>query len=221
MTAHRQALPLTPGSEIDKTKYRGWRIARHEDSLLLDGGEAAPRWIASNKRRSMIVRAQNSGALLRWIDEYEYELLAGSIEEPGRLWSKLRTGASLAKLAQRHNVSVGFETEHGNAMILGAKIWHARDTVLGATVSTILLVLLQPYNAVSVAAGPPLARRGPRAMVGPWSRAATPPGAGLRPPGGRVHKRASALLPPLDVCPIRRRDGAAHLRACERADTAL
>ena len=83
------------------------------------------------------------------------------------------------------------------------------------------LVLLQPYNAVSVAAGPPLARRGPRAMAGPWSRAATPPGAGLRPPGGRVHKRASALLPPLDVCPIRRRDGAAHLRACERADTAL
>ena len=83
------------------------------------------------------------------------------------------------------------------------------------------LVLLQPYNAVSVAAGPSLARRVPPAMVGPWSRDTTPPGAGLRPPEGRVHKRASALLPSLDVCPIRRRAGVAHLHACERADTAL
>lgn len=143
MTAHRQALSLTPTSEIEKTDYRGWRIARHEDGLLLDGGEAAPRWIASNKRQSsMIVKARNSGSLLRWIDEYEHSRLPYSVEESGRLWSKLRAGASLAKLAQRHNVSVGFETEHGQAMILGSKIWHSRATVLGTTICTILFAAL-------------------------------------------------------------------------------
>ena len=54
----------------------------------------------------------------------------------------------------------------------------------------VALVLHQPYSAVSVAAGPSLARRVPRAMVGPWSRDATPPGAGLRPPEGRVPRQA-------------------------------
>ena len=143
MTAHRQALSLTPKSEIEKTDYRGWRIARHEDGLLLDGEEAAPRWIASNKRHSsMIVKARNSGSLLRWIDEYEHSRLPYSVEESGRLWSKFRTGASLAKLAQRHNVSVGFETEHGHAMMLGANLWHGRGTVLSATIFTILLAVL-------------------------------------------------------------------------------
>ena len=79
------------------------------------------------------------------------------------------------------------------------------------------LVLLQPYNAVSVAAGPPLARRGPRAMVGPWSRAATPPGAGLRPPGGRVHKRADARRRLADVLGIRQETATKQMRACGRA----
>ena len=134
---------MTQGSDIEKTKYRGWRIARHEDGLLLDGGEAAsPRWIASNKRHSMTVRTHNPGALRRWIDEYEDGRLADSIEESGRLWSKLCTGASLAKLAERHNVSVAFETEHSHATILGANIWHGRAAVLAATIITILLAAL-------------------------------------------------------------------------------
>ena len=117
-------------------------MARHEDGLLLDGEEAAQRWIASNTRHSMTVRAQNPRALRRWIDEYEDGRLADYIGESGRLWSKLRTGASLAKLAQRHNVSVGFETEHGQAMILGSKIWHGRATVLATTIFTILFAVL-------------------------------------------------------------------------------
>ena len=134
---------MTQGPDIEKTKYRGWRVARHEDGLLLDGGEAAsPRWIASNKRHSMTIRAHNPGALRCWIDEYEDGRLADSIEVSGRPWSKFCTGASLAKLAERHKVSFGFETEHSHAIVLGANIWRGRDTILGATIITILLAAL-------------------------------------------------------------------------------
>ena len=133
---------MTQGPDIDKTKYRGWWIARHEDGLLLDGGEAASRrWFASNKRHTMIVRTHNPDALRRLIDEYEDGRLADSIEESGGVWSKLCTGASLAKLAERHNASVGFETEHGNATRLGVKIWLGRAAVRGAAIITILLAV--------------------------------------------------------------------------------
>ena len=80
------------------------------------------------------------------------------------------------------------------------------------------LVVEPPRNEWSVVAGTFRARRG-RADVGDLLQAAaTPRGAFRRPPEGRAHKRPSALLSALDVCPIRPRADAAHLDACGRAD---
>ena len=88
----------------------------------------------------------------------------------------------------------------------------------GQDEAAVALVVEPPRNEWSVVAGRFRARRG-RADVGDLLQAAaTPRGAFRRPPEGRAHKRPSALLSALDVCPIRPRADAAHLDACGRAD---